>query len=482
MPIHRHSVNNVLAALVAALLVGVAGEAAAAGPAVQWGSYLTPFSADSPWNARPVAPVFDDYEIPRSDYFPAVASGKYSTGAFLATDADKPVQVLPLPGRPGVWNPDAEAQQASIAVPRWPAQVIPASGSDGHADIVDPIAGVIHSFFKLKNIDGQWRAGQYAWTRLDGRGWGEPGHYFQGARAAAVPSMGGIIRKHEIDDGEDVYRHALAMSLTYNALSPNPTYIFPATSADSNAAKTNTGRIPEGALLMLPADFDMAQIRNERLRKVAQTLKVYGGYVVDRNVGTPFVIYVENGSAFNLHGGKWDKAVARELDLLRGGLRQVVKTAGWLDGNGKPMTMERRLNMLSMRGAWTLTRGARAGAYDSLQQAVVFAAGVGPVVQINYSSRILQPVRWALPKVGEQYRLTARTTGGGRLRLQLFAGAASNKVFDSGELEDGQSVVFEWPTSPLRTALIASSGSGEQAASVGGSLIPVAAPRDDEAR
>jgi len=438
-----------------------------------WGTYLKPFSVQSPWNARPVAPVLDNFEIPRSDYFPTVAQGKYSTGVFLASADDQSMPVLALPGRRGVWIPDAEEYRQTVEIAHWPAGVLPASGSDGHADIVDPGLGIVHSFFQLKNIDGQWRAGQYAWTSIGGRGWGEPGHYFQGARAAAVPSMGGIIRKHEVDDGDGIYRHALAASLTFNALSANPAYVYPATSADGSAATTNTGRIPEGALLMLPGNFDTLTISNAKLRKVAETLKVYGAYVVDRNVGTPFVIYVENGIDFNLHGSKWDNAVARDLDRIRAALRQVIKTSGWLDGDGKAMKMDRRLNLLSMRGAWKLDSGNQAGVYDTWQQRLMFAPASGPVVQTNYSGRILNPITWAIPKAGEAFRLTTYATGGARLRLQLFALRSSQKLFDSGELADERVVVFNWPAEQARAVAIAYSGVGGQASSVGGSLVAV---------
>src|SRR5690606_36727540 len=107
-----------------------------------------------------------------------------------------------------------------------------------------------------------------------------------------------LIRKHEIDNGDSMYRHALAMSLSFNALSPNPTYGFPATSADTNAARENSGRIPEGALMMLPPSYDTQKIVTPALRKVAETLKTYRAYVVDRNFGTPYFIYVENGAGF----------------------------------------------------------------------------------------------------------------------------------------------------------------------------------------
>ena len=160
-----------------------------------------------------------------------------------------------------------------------------------------------------------------------------------------------------VNDGDTLFRHALAMSLTVTALSPAPTYIFPATAADRGAEKLNSGRIPEGALMMLPADYDTANIKDARLRKVADTLKVYGAYVVDRNDGTPFVIYVENGTNLGLHKPVWNNSVVRELDRMRAALRQVVSVDSWLDGNDKPMQIEQRLNLLSMRGPWRVSKG-----------------------------------------------------------------------------------------------------------------------------
>ena len=318
---------------------------------------------------------------------------------------------------------------------------------------------------------------QYAWTRLDGRGWGEPGHYFQGARAAAVPPMGGLIRTREVNDGDSVYRHALAMSMTFNALSPGPTYIFPATSADGGAEKVNSGQIPEGALMMLPPDYDTASIKEPKLRKVAETLKLFGAYVVDRNVGTPFAIYVENGTHFDVHGGRWNNEVARELDRIRGGLRQVVSVDGWLDGNGRPMAqLEQRLNLMSMRGPWRLVKGdGPLGEYETWKQAVVFPAGGSTTVQINTSGRNLHPVAWAKPQPGDRYRLTARAESGGSLRLQLYD-AGRSALYDSGELADGQSAEFIWPEGQRGAAVTVRGGGKSVASSVGGSLLPMANP------
>lgn len=460
--------RNMLAIAATAMAAPFSGQAASQ---EAWGTYLRPFSPQSPWNARPVQPVFDDFEIPRSSYYPALVEGGYSTGVFPTTGNDAAMQVRPVPGTRGLWDADAELHRDGIVIPRWPASALPATGSDGHADIVDVQTGIVHSFYQLKNIDGQWCARQYAWTRLDGRGWGEPGHYYQGARAVGVPSMGGIMRKHEVNDGDSVYRHALALSLTYNALSAAPTYVFPATSADGDAARTNNGRIPEGALLMLPPGYDSTSIRNPKLRKVAETLKLFGGYVVDRNVGTPFAAYVEYGSNMKLHAGGWDRDVAHELDRIRSGLRWVIKTGGWLDALGRPMEMEHRLNLLSMRGPWRPERsGANLGSFETWRQAVVFAPDSEASMQVNNSGRSLQPVAWARPMAGEKYRLTAQTTGGGRLRMQLFT-QGGNEVFDSRELNDQESVSFEWPAGQSRISLIARAGKSSQGSSVSGTLI-----------
>lgn len=437
-----------------------------------WGTAFHPFAATSPWNSRPVDPKFGNFEIPLSQYFPTVAEGNYSTGVFIAGPDDTPMTVHGALGKKGLWNPDAETFQPEIVIPRWPANVTPAAGNDGHADIVDPEAKIIHSFFQLRKIDGKWRATQYAWTRLDGRGWGEPAHYFQGSRAAGVPTMGGLIRKHEIDDGLPHFRHALAMSLAANALSAKPTFIFPATSADGNAASTNSGRIPQGALMMLPPGFDTRTIANADLRKVAETLKLYGAYVVDRNVGTPFVIYAENGSGYGLHKGGWNAVVAHDLHRIRAGLRQVVDTTGWIDGNGRPMQMASNLNRLSMRGPWMLQQGSKAGRFDTWSQAVVFPPTPDRVVMVNKSGRNISKMPWASMASGGRYRLLANTRGGGTLRLQLY-GNGGMLVADSRELADGQSAEIVWPAGTPGIVITATSGGGDRESAVGGELLAI---------
>ena len=446
--------------------------------AITYGSYLHPYAANSLWNSRPVNPVFDTFVIPKSTYFPSIATGAYSTGVFLASSTDGPMTVVGPTSTAtttvGVSDPDTGASRV-ITIPHWPAGVLPASGTDGHADIVDPVTKTIHSFWKLKQINGRWTAALYSWSSLSGTGWGDPAHYYQGARAVGLPASAGLIRKDEIKDGRPTYTHALAMSLTYNALSngvDKPAYIFPATSADSSLS-ANTGSIPEGALLMLPPGFDSSNIVNPDLKKIVETLKVYGAYVVDRNVGTPFVIYVENDSGFNLRPKGWDNRIASQLDQIRAGLRQVSSAQDWVDANGNSMTnaiqAQQRMNILSMRGPWTRQSGTATATYDTALQSLVFGATTTKTVHVNANNTGMTRVQWAVPKAGADVKFTVIATGGATLRLQIRTDG--EVTFDSKNLANGQSIRFPWPSNPALT-LIATSGT-TGTSSVKAELVPI---------
>jgi hypothetical protein len=444
---------------------------------VTYGSSLHPYATNSLWNSRPVNPVFDTFVIPKSTYFPSIASGAYSTGVFLASYTDKPMTVVGPTSTAtttvGVSDPDTGANRV-ITIPHWPAGVLPASGTDGHADIVDPVTNTIHSFWRLKQVNGRWTAALYSWSSLTGTGWGDPAHHYQGARAVGLPASAGLIRKNEIKDGRATYTHALALSLTYNALSNGvntPAYVFPATSAD-NSLSANTGSIPEGALLMLPPSFDSSNIVNPDLKKVVETLKMYGAYVVDRNVGTPFVIYVENESGFNLMPNGWDNTIASQLDQIRASLRRVLSAQDWVDTKGNSVSnaikAQQKMNVLSMRGPWNKQSGTATATYDTATQNLLFSTTTTKAVYVNANSTGMTRVQWAVPKAGTYVKFTAIATGGATLRLQIKSDGVL--TFDSKDLANGQSIRFLWPANPALT-LIASSGTSG-ASSVKADLVP----------
>lgn len=194
------------------------------------------------------------------------------------------------------------------------------------------------------------------------------------------------------------------------------------------------------------------------MRKVAETLKAYGAYVVDRNVGTPFYIYVENGAGFNLHKNGWNNVAASELDQLRMALRPLDKATGWIDGNGKGFNPAVAQNLLSMRGYWYKTKGPQAGVFDTWRQAVVFPATSTPIEQVNAGGRAYSGVTWAKPSVGASYRLTAIATNGARLRMTVKDKNTGALAFDSGDLSDGQAVDLVWPSDTFTITTMAKSG------------------------
>lgn len=437
---------------------------------------LRPYAADSPWNTRPVNPVLGAAQIPDSinGWRPVISDGVgYSTGAFCATESD-PAVVVHGPGDDLVQDKDVEHGFPSITIPHWPADVLPATESDGHADILDAATKIVHSFNGLvHDPDGTWHARDYGWSRLDGRGWGDPAHYFQGARATGVPASAGIVRKHEFLGTDSVYRHALSLSLPHNAIKRGegdaPTaFVYPATSGDSkDNALANSGQIPEGALLMLPAAFDVASMPTPELQRIAETLKTYGAYVTDRNSATPFNIYVEIGTGYSLGGSGANIDAA--LATLQHALRPLESADSWVDGNEQPAVRHPALELQSMRGKWS--PGGEAleyGAFDTWRQAVVLS-GANQTLTSGWNN---QRVPWGAPVAGKTYRLAAETTGGGTLRYQVICKAPNaGSSLDSGVLAHGQTFDLVWPAGDCTPFLTVKSV--EAGATVRGHLVEV---------
>ena len=431
-----------------------------------FGTFYKPFQADSPWNSRPVNPFLGTYQLRKPllnpDWIPSISDGAYSVGVFMARASDGPMTIYGKPGTAGVGDPDT-GQYHDITIPRWPANVVPATGEDGHAEVVDTVTGVIHSFYQLTNKNGRWTATMYAWTRLEGRGFGDPAHWSQGARSAGAPPTAGLIRLHELNDNKPHYEHALAISLPAHTLSNGITrasYVYPATTADTNAL-LNTGKIPLGTRLMLPASFDTSTLSTAALRKIANTLKLYGAYVVDRNYDTAFSLYVEKGANFNvMPNGQWNTRVVADLDRIRAGMREVLGADSWLDGNGAPKGGPGGKGLLSMRGDWLLpgTSTPSGAKYDTWLQAVRFPNTARKITTVNYSNGISK-VAGSNPAARTPMRFSAVTAGGAMIRLQLWKGYSL--AYDSGYLANGSEVKFEWPTgapAAMSVRLLAESG------------------------
>ena len=421
-----------------------------------FGTYLNPFAANSFWNCRPISPVLGTWEIPAtfkprgSTYkcFPLIAGGAWSTGVYKALPSHPARTIYPPAGTAGVYDSDTDTWRPSITIPHWPDEAIGAVGSDGHCDVIDEAAGVVHSFWILKpDATGRLTARQYGWSPLKGQGWGDPAHFYQGARATGVPTCAGMIRKHEVSDGKSLFEHALAMSLDQTGLAASPAYIAPATLSDWNPW-VNTGNIPQGALLMLPAGYDTARLaRWPLLKKVAETLKVYGARVVDRNEYTSFAIYVENGSGWKMTDMPWDNDMVAELEVIRSQLRQVVSHGGYIDGNGQPRVPPPRENILSMRGPWYNTDACvNQDIYDSLNQRVQL-----PVVSkwtrwVNANSTGFKVPEFK-PKAGNYYKMVVDSDCGASFNVVLkrMVDGKAVEIYNSGLRLHNSLTFFQWP-------------------------------------
>ena len=182
------------------------------------------------------------------------------------------------------------------------------------------------------------------------------------------------------------------------------------------------------------AFFDTGKITNPNLRKIAETLRVYGANVVDRNVDTPFAIFVGNGADFSLTPKGWDNAVAGQLDLIRAGLRQALSANDWVGVTDKSIASAKapKINILSMRGPCYKQSGTAVATYNTDNQQLEFAAGGTEATYVNANNTGMTKVTWAMPVAGSTIKLSSLTSGGASLRVQVRYNGVL--VFDSSHL------------------------------------------------
>lgn len=419
-------------------------------------SFEQPFNINSLWYARPKRPVLTDIGVPPcyaprnvrqqpNLQYPDVNASTWSSGVYRARPTDRPVTVYP--GPQGLLDADSRMYVPSRTVPHWPLDAEGAVGSDGHCDVIDVESKRIYSFWQLKrDAAGRYTAAQFAWAPLNGSGFGEGAQYCIGARAAGTPTCAGMIRAHEINDGKPRYEHVLACSLDYSALSRSPAYVLPATMSDWDP-QANTGRIPEGALLMLPADFNLNQFNQwPHMRKVAATLMAYGARVVDRNENTPIVFYAQRGTGWSTMPNGWDAQLASAIERLRAALRMVGDAGGYVTPDGRDWAPAARTNLMSARGPWRVTgQGAEVELFDSLNQRLQLPAAGGKWFNGDGKGMMVPELR---PVEGKFYKLWVDSDCGASLNLTLNywpADGTGPKKLTTGHKTKWKEVFFRWP-------------------------------------
>jgi hypothetical protein len=175
-----------------------------------------------------------------------------------------------------------------------PHTATPDPQMDSHLALVDWEQNLVWDMWSLsRNPDGTWKSatgmvyaangpGVFSTAELGVRD-GESVHFHGPSRAAGVPAVAGLIMYDEVMAGE--IRHKIAAASRFCAYKE---FVFPAAWTDG----FTEGGIPEGTLLQLDPNLDLAQFkltREERIVCVA--MQKYGMVLVDIAEGQP--VYAE---------------------------------------------------------------------------------------------------------------------------------------------------------------------------------------------
>lgn len=155
-----------------------------------------------------------------------------------------------------------------------PARTVPTAGDDRHVTVLQPDKRAFIDAFKWEGWTGaRWEAQAASTLDLHGSG------INQGHRAARVPSIAGLIRRHELEEG--LIPHALALAATDTVLKSG--FVWPAHAQDGNHATAYSGTVPMGTLFAIPPSVDLNALGLSRDGLVlGEALQNYGAYLVDR--------------------------------------------------------------------------------------------------------------------------------------------------------------------------------------------------------
>ncbi|MGQ0838173.1 hypothetical protein [Actinokineospora sp.] len=133
-----------------------------------------------------------------------------------------------------------------------------------------------------KGGDPSWN---YSWKPLSLTGQGIEGCH----GGSGLSGIGGTIRGGELV-GPQPIRHALKLGMNcgLSCSKANNGFRWPAYKADKGWQDRYHGTNPHvnmGSLMALPPDYDLSWITRPDVRKIAETLKTYGAYIVDATGG-----------------------------------------------------------------------------------------------------------------------------------------------------------------------------------------------------
>ncbi|MEW6428590.1 MAG: hypothetical protein AB1568_11205 [Thermodesulfobacteriota bacterium] len=276
-------------------LVGIAGSPEIVNVGPSW----PPYRADSPWNLaigpRPdVDPLSDRYIDAMHGPF-GCNPDRYTIPVYEVDGAAarETVRVDKYFSRVSGDGDRLDIDKDSRPAIPWPANALPAAGTDANLVVLDPVSGDEWGLWQLRRIDGGWTAvnGYHYNIRWSG----VPPQGFR-SRGAGVPYLAGLVRPREIAEGR--IRHTLAFGVNY----PSDRRVFPATKTDST--RDDDWLLPMGSRLQLDPALGEEDFRTWGLDRtgmiIARALQEYGMILVSGS-GHP-KIYVESSNTADWRG------------------------------------------------------------------------------------------------------------------------------------------------------------------------------------
>lgn len=227
--------------------------------------------------------------------------GEYSTGIYWV-DATTPKKPVFLPSKPGSTN-DLILQKGVPIPPTFQA----ATGTDGHACVIDVSADIEYNFWQLK-----WNPSLSRWESSDagiipnvstddGRlelynqstktGW-------NCATATHLPLFGGTITLPELAAG--VIPHALRIAITR---ARKDSGVWPAQTSDGDYTGLNA--ISEGQRFRFPANITIDTNWTPLTKMLVTAIRDYGLVVTDKSSGN--VLFVEDPTQYGKTGAVLDQ-------------------------------------------------------------------------------------------------------------------------------------------------------------------------------
>jgi hypothetical protein len=271
------------------------------------------FSPESFWNA----PLADDAALdPASTAitaaFETTIASEYQTGNgpwINTTDYSVPIYTVPA-GQPTVpvrlfgqfHSPGLQSAWREVPLP---PDALPSAGSDQHLVVWQPSSDTIWEFWRLTQVEGDWKAGWGGAMRNVSSNAGVYGadawpgaEDWWGSSASSLSIAGGLITLEDLRQGE--IDHGLALAI------PNVRadfYTAPAQRTDGTSGSPLA--LPEGAHLRLDPDLDLAAMGLPPLTlMIAEAAQRYGIVVRDRAKVVHFFAQDPSPTGANPYVGK----------------------------------------------------------------------------------------------------------------------------------------------------------------------------------